>query len=457
MAVRRSLIILAVLSLLIIPALTFASVSRQVQSANPARSLQLTRVQRGDVVQTISAIGEIEPDEVARLSFTRSGPVTAVLVQEGDYVLAGDVLVQQDDRAERIAFEQARLDVAQAELNYQDLLDDPDERDIRVAEANVDRAWGAYQSIVDRVSPEDLEAARQRLRQAEEAYTLANEARRVAGGDPNDIALLDARIGQTSFDLEIARLELDLLETGDQDDRNAAYAIVQQRQAELEQLLAGPEQAELDQAQVRVDEAMMALDRAEDNLELLRITAPFDGFVSRLNVEVGEIIAPGRLTVEMTRVDPLKLTVEVDEIDIRQITPGMEAFVELDALDDVRLPASVTQIALVGQEEDGIISYDVDLSLAVDDPRVRVGMTAEAEMIVQQESDVLVIPNQYVRVDRRTNRAFVNIVLPDETVQEREIELGLQGQEFSEVVSGLNEGDRVAVDLEGERFSFFGG
>jgi HlyD family secretion protein len=140
-------------------------------------------------------------------------------------------------------------------------------------------------------------------------------------------------------------------------------------------------------------------------------------------------------------------------VDIRLINAGLPARVELDALPDVSIPAEIEQIALVGTNENGIVSYDVDLTLDANDPRVRVGMTAEANVIVTERENVLVIPNIYVRLDRE--RAFVNLLRPDGTIEEVEVTLGLQGQETSEVVDGLEEGDVIVIDPDGEGVSFF--
>ena len=84
-------------------------------------------------------------------------------------------------------------------------------------------------------------------------------------------------------------------------------------------------------------------------------------------------------------------------------------------------------------------------------------MTAEASVVVEEHKDVLVVPNQFIRLDRRNDQAFVNVVKEDGTLEEKEISLGLQGQDTSEVVSGLNSGDVIALDLSGGTFSLFGG
>ncbi len=112
---------------------------------------------------------------------------------------------------------------------------------------------------------------------------------------------------------------------------------------------------------------------------------------------------------------------------------------------------------MLGTDDGGIVSYDVQVSLDDVDPRIRDGMTAEAAVIVDQRQNVLVVPNQFIRLDRDQNRAYVNLVDAEGQLKEIEITLGLQGQDSSEVVSGLNPGDVIAIDLSADRFSFFGG
>jgi HlyD family secretion protein len=82
-------------------------------------------------------------------------------------------------------------------------------------------------------------------------------------------------------------------------------------------------------------------------------------------------------------------------------------------------------------------------------------MTAEANIVVDQRENTLIVPNIYLRLDRRADQAFVNI-LRDGKVEEIEVKLGLQGQDVSEVVGGLQAGDLIVIDPNGEGFSLFG-
>src|SRR5262245_4346672 len=129
MSVRGSLVMLSAL-MVGLPLGVFAFRANQLKNENPYRNLQLYSVQRGDVQVEVTAIGKIEAEQVVRLSFTAPGRVTRVLVNPGDEVLTGDLLVQQDDQAQQIAYDQAQLAVQTAELQRQQLLARPDEGDI---------------------------------------------------------------------------------------------------------------------------------------------------------------------------------------------------------------------------------------------------------------------------------------------------------------------------------------
>jgi HlyD family secretion protein len=456
MSVRRSLFVLLVLSISL-PLLVFTVRANQNGGGSlELDNIQLYRVSRGDLEVAVSAIGTIEPDEIVNLSFVVPGRVSEVFVQPGDYVLAGDVLVQLRNDTQRIAYEQATLALESAELQLEDLLT-PDANAIKIVEANVDSAWGAYMSVENAVTDEDIRAAELAYQQAYQAWQDAINIRNQTPGGTTDTAytLLDAQVGAASFDAEIARLQLESLKTGSRPQLNAAYARVIQAQRELDRMKAGPTEYQIEQAQIAIDQAQSAVDRTDAAFKRTMLTAPFDGVVSIVNAEVGGLVAPGSAVIQVTDVAPLHLNIQVDEIDIGLIREQLPARVQLDALPRVSLPALLEQIALVGRNDGGIVSYDVKVTLDSSDPRARVGMTAEATIVVEERKDVLLIPNLYIRLDRQTDQAYVNVLRDDGSVEEVEVTLGLRGQETSEVLSGLREGDLILIDLSSDNLSLF--
>ncbi len=456
MSVRRSLIFLTFLTL-VTPAAalgTMTYLDAQAAESEANTSLQFYTVQRGSVQVLVSAVGTIEAEETVNLAFTVPGRVTEVFVQPGDYLLAGDPLVQLDSSTQQVGYDQAVVALQQAQLAMDELIAPLDAGELAVAQANVDAAWGAYVSISNAVSPEQIAAAQLSYAQAQQALVDAETAR-TAGIGGGTIA--EARVGQASFNVEIARLQLQSLQNGNPAALGAAAARAQQAEAELERLQAGPTQAQIDQAQISIDRAQADVDQAQAELDRTVLVAPFEGIVSAVNAEVGVLIAPNAPIVQLTDVSPLALTVQVDEIDVGFIREGMSATMALDALPGEQFPAQLQQIALVGQNINNIITYEAQVTVQADDPRIRVGMTAEASLVVERRDDVLVVPNIYIRLDRRTDQAFVNLVQPDGSMREVEVTLGLRGEDVSEVVSGVQEGQVLGVDLTGDTLdSIFG-
>ncbi|MEO8391900.1 MAG: efflux RND transporter periplasmic adaptor subunit [Chloroflexota bacterium] len=454
MSVRRSLILLTLLTL-ILPAAVFAI--RANRPTVTVSNLQTYTVARGDLDVSISAVGKVEADRSASLSFTVPGRIAGMIVQEGDLVTAGDVLAWQIDDAQKIACQQAQLSLQLTQLQKDKLLAGPDDSQLAVAQANIDSAMGAVRSIQNAVSPDTLHAAQLAAQQAQAALESAQHDRAFGGGTQEQIDLLDAKVGQASFNAQIAQLNVQSLQGSNAGQLNAAYARVAQAQAALDQLKAGPTDAEVSRADAAIAQAQVALDRAQAAEDRTQLTAPFDGIVTGVSIDVGALVAPGMTAVEIADVSPLHLTVQVDEVDVRQISVGLPATVKLDALPDVQLPATIEDVALVSSNDNGIVSYDATVRLDSDDAHVRIGMTADASVVVESHKDVLIVPNQYIRLDRQHNQAFVNLVQADGSLHEVPVTFGLQGQDRSEVTAGLKLGDVIGVDLAADRLSLFGG
>src|SRR6185369_7893859 len=124
MSVRRSLIVLTLLTL-ILPAAVFAI--RANRPTVTTSNLQTYTVALGDLDVSVSAGGKVEADRSASLSFTVPGRIAGLIVQEGDPVTAGDVMAWQTDEAQKIAFEQAQLSLQLAQLQKDTLMAGPDE------------------------------------------------------------------------------------------------------------------------------------------------------------------------------------------------------------------------------------------------------------------------------------------------------------------------------------------
>lgn len=461
MSIWRSLLLLLVL-LISLPLIIYNQSNQASTSSDSIQlsNLQLYQVERGIVALTVNAIGTIEPNQVVQLSFLTAGRVEMIIASRDEYVLAGDELIYLDNETQRINFDQAMLSLNRAELAYDDLLI-VDDNAILLAQASVDAAIGQYQSVISAVTTGDLQAADLAYQQAlEAAEQLRIERDNIGGqfgGDSNEWIQAQARYGQATFDAEIARLQADRLRNINGPQAFAASVNIDVARAELQRVLAGPSEAEIESALISIEQAELQAERTQTAYERTILTAPFNGVITQLNIEEGSLVAPGLTVIELMDVDTLGLTVQVDEIDIGLVELNQPVRVTLDALPDVTLPATVTDIAPLGTPSGGIVSYDVEIQLDGQDSRIRVGMTAEANIIIQEAPDVLFVPNLYIRRDRNSDRAFVNVLREDNSIEEIEVEIGIQGRESSEILSGLTEGDLVAIDLTGRGLNILGG
>jgi HlyD family secretion protein len=149
--------------------------------------------------------------------------------------------------------------------------------------------------------------------------------------------------------------------------------------------------------------------------------------------------------------------VSVDEIDIGQIKMGQEVDIILDALSDAAVSGVITDIAPTADTTGtGVVTYLVTINIESDDVPLKPGMTANASIVVEEKDGALIVPNWAIRLDRETGQAFVNRLLADNTIEEVPVVTGLRNEQFSEIISGLTEGDVVVVTNEREGFSFFG-
>jgi HlyD family secretion protein len=463
MSVRRSLIILTLFTLAV-PVAASTLRANQQAAEETARieavaAMQTYTVQRGTVFVTIPAVGTIEAEETAGLSFLTSGQIEQILVQEGDFVEAGTPLVQLKNRAEVIAFEQANLNYESAVRQYQDLLV-VDEDEITIAEANLNSARGSYTSVANAVSPEDIAAAELQYQQALVALDGAQMARYEASPELSEeaLALLDAKIGAASFDAETARLRLEDLRSSNSGELGAAGAKIAQAERELEQARAGASEYEIAQAQISIDQAAAQLDQAQLNYDRTILRAPFAGVISGLNIEAGQRVSAGVPLVELVDVSPLSIVGEIDEIDVRAVEEGLPAQVEMDALPNSLLDAEVMQLASAGQEQNGRVSYEIRLHLNSADARIRPGMTAEANIIVQQIAEVMTVPNRYIQLDRERGVFFVNVLMADDTLEARDVTVGTRGDDYTEILSGVQLGETLAFTPQNTTpESLFGG
>ncbi len=154
-------------------------------------------------------------------------------------------------------------------------------------------------------------------------------------------------------------------------------------------------------AKAQVAVAQATLDAHDTELKKALIRSPIDGIVLRRQIEPGQTVAASLQTPVLfslaENLAQMELHVSVDEADVGKVHEGLKAVFTVDAYPDRSFPASITQVRFAPQSADGVVSYETVLGVDNSDLALRPGMTATAEITVQQRNDVLLVPNAALR------------------------------------------------------------
>ena len=209
----------------------------------------------------------------------------------------------------------------------------------------------------------------------------------------------------------------------------------------LKQSGARPEAIAAQRAVVSAEEARLA--GLQSEYDKRRITAPVDGTVTLIAAEKGETVQPSQVIVILNAKGNFEIIANISEIDIARISIGNPVEITLDAFtdDDVWM-GSVMAIQPAETVVDNVIFYETKIRFEEEDPRLRSGMTADLDIETERKRGVLRIPSRALRAK---NGGLMVRVLDDEVVKEVEVTIGLETDDFAEVLGGLKEGDTVIV------------
>lgn len=199
---------------------------------------------------------------------------------------------------------------------------------------------------------------------------------------------------------------------------------------------------ELDEARGALDQANAAVQVLQDELRDTRILAPFSGRLGERLVSVGQVVQPGERIFTLTRLDPLEVRFEVPERFAGALRPGMTAMLRSSAFPEEDFEAEVVFIA--PQAERRTRTLPVRARLENPDERLRPGMFARVELVLEERANALVIPEAAVM--QRGDQAMVLKQNEEGRAAMQPVRVGLRLDGRVEIREGLREGDIVVVE-----------
>jgi len=381
------------------------------QNSTTETQYQTSTVERGNLTATIGATGTVRARQSAILVWQAAGTVEGTNVKVGDQVQANTVLSSLLKTSLPQSVILAEADLASAQKSLDDLLTS------NTAEAEAVIA----------------------LRDAQEEYDkAANWHRQVNGGKIHMKKIIYKTFGTRTVPIlkEYRGYADEETKKKAQEDLDLAQAKLDDAQRRYDELKNG-NTAEIIAAQARVD-------AAQATLNLARVIAPFDATVTEAQPLPGDQVSAGATAFRLDDLSSLYVDVEVSEVDINSVAVGQPVTLTFDAILNKEYHGEVVEVAQAGTVTNGVVNFQVTVELTDVDPDVRPGMTAAVNIVVEELSDVVLVPNRAVRlVD---GERVVYLLINGEAVK-KEIRLGSSSDTMSVVAVGdVKAGDVVILN-----------
>jgi HlyD family secretion protein len=358
---------------------------------------KLASVERGDIARSVVATGKIEPLVKVEVKSKASGIVKQLFVHYSDLVRKGQVLAELDKEELQARMREARAALLAAQA-------------------------------------------------AEEASNATFERNKVEAEGP-DLPFLKAGMERAR------KLHTEgLIAQSVMEDAEKAYQMALNKQM-MALRNVSVSRAEVARARAQVAQAQASLDRADEDLRNSTIVSPMDGIVLSRDVEVGDAVSSilvlgSQATKIMILGDVSDVYVlgKVDEADIGKVYLGQPARIVVESFKDKKFGGKVTKISPLGVEKDNVTTFEVRVSIRNPGGELKAKMSANAEIILEEKKNVLLVPEAAVIYDKQRN-SFLEVPDPATEKGRRQVavKLGISNGIKTELVSGPQPGQKVIL------------
>ena len=389
-------------------------------------------VTQGDVARTVTAPGQLVGTQEMVLGMAVNGRLSQLNVRPGTMVQAGELLAQIDPQPYADALAIAQIQLTQAEITY--------ERQIAEAQLSIENSeLGVGQA---RAQVPALTAAEVQLQAAIDYEARAQNEYNKALDRPWEPAQV---VEGYRLELEAATRQRQLAQANYDAVLNQQWAVGQEVAARQTAVT----QANLADAYLRkqgVDPLLqLTVEQAQADLAATTLVAPFAGVVLAVMARPGEIVSPEFGFIVLA--DPAQAEVQttVIEEDLSQVQVGQTAEIYFDARPEIAVKGEVARIVPQRIVNEARPLYHVYLSLRQPLPEnLFPGMTADASITISLQENVLRLPRALLQA-RSDGTATVDIWQNGQAVS-RQVQVGLRGDVYMEIVAGLALGDEVVAE-----------
>lgn len=402
--IKKVYILLLIILILFSLNISITSCSKkepEIKSDESSIFLKTAKIIKGNISRSITLVGRIKPKIKDELYFEADG-VIKYLVSEGDKVKEGDILAEVDSSSlkEDVSSKETELNLARDE--YDKVL-----RDNHFYEINVDNEIYS--------AKKELEFAKKDSELAKDIYNKSSKTKE------DKLAYERAKYSYENIKISY---------------NNKLLEIEKQRQEYKFQI---------SQAQEKLNNAQELYNEIKDNLdEKTTIYAPYSCQIVSLDKEDNKKITAYENVITVADYEKYEIKIQIDETDITKIKLNMDADISLDAYPDKELTGKISYISSVAKVTEAGVFYEaiIDITDKADIKNIY-GLTADINLILEGKKDVLIIPE--VAINEVAGKKMVEIRNEDKSITQIEIKTGITDYTYTEIISGLNEGDEVVI------------
>jgi HlyD family secretion protein len=457
---NRWLVGLLAVGALIVGTTSYSLVNRGTNKDNVT---QLTvPVESKNVTLRITASGKVVPVQSVNISPKNPGVLAELYVEQGDRVQQGQIIARMDvgDIQAQIAQYRANLAQAQAQLAEAQAGNRPQE--IAQSRARLAQVQAQLSEAQAGNRPQEIAKAQAQVDSARARVNYTSEQVKryqylyEQGAERKQ--LLDQAISEdksAKANLAEAEKQLSLLQSGTRSEVIAAReAAVTEARAAFVLLEEGSRPEQIAQRRAAVKAAQAQLAAAEVRLQDTIIRAPFGGIVTQKYANIGAFVTPTTSASTSASATSssivavakgLEILAQIPEADIGRIQEGQQVEIFADAYPDEVFKGNVRLIAPEAVVEQGVTSFQVRVALDTGTDKLRSGLNVDLTFLGDRVNNALLLPT--VSILTENGKTGVLVTDANNKPQFREVTLGAQIQDQTQVISGLQAGDRVFIDL----------
>ncbi len=410
-------------------------------------TVQFAVVTRGSIIETVDAMGVLESQPSALLTWESDGVVDQIMVCVGDVVKKGDVLLELTDASKSTDILKAENSLLEAQMELENI----QRADANLANTLKELAaqeliltykytWNYGDSSAERIdeSIAEYKAAEREVWELEKIYQSVknlDEEQRAAAYD-------ELRAAEHSRDLALWNLEYILGHPFDY-FWDSAYIGYRQQEALVAEYRAAYLRY-LDTS-VQIAAAQAAVQAQQNIINQGWIVAPFDGTVTEIYNFTGQGITAGVQALRIDNLDNLFVEIDILQSDINKVRVGNRALVSFNALPNHSYEGYVQSISGAGKQDSDQVTFRAVVRLKEVDEAIMSGFTALASIVLAQADEALLVPNQSLVTLEEGGSALIRQEA-DGSTQLVSVETGASANGFTAVFSEqIAEGDQVAV------------